>query len=48
MTNLLLDFGADPNSRTEFNVGYETPLCIASEKNYFEVKCINTDSRTVT
>jgi hypothetical protein len=47
MTNLLLDFGADPNTRTEFNVGYETPLCIASEKNYFEVINYNLDSRTV-
>jgi hypothetical protein len=37
ITNLLLDFGANPNCRREFNVGYETPLAIACEFNYFEV-----------
>ena len=37
MTNLLLDFGANPNCRTEYNFGYETPLSIASQNNYFEV-----------
>jgi ankyrin repeat protein len=37
MTNLLLDFGANPNSRREYSVGYETPLLIASEFNYFRI-----------
>jgi ankyrin repeat protein len=36
-TNLLLDFGADPNSRKEFSLGYETPLLIAAENNYLEI-----------
>jgi ankyrin repeat protein len=35
--NLLLDFGADPNSRKEYSLGYETPLLIACENNYFEI-----------
>jgi ankyrin repeat protein len=35
--NLLLDFGADPNCRKEYQAGYETPLIIASQNNYFEI-----------
>lgn len=35
--NLLLDFGADPNSRKEFSLSYDTPLSIACELNYFEI-----------
>jgi ankyrin repeat protein len=35
--NLFLDFGSDPNCRKEFNVGYETPLIIACQNNYYEI-----------
>ena len=48
MTNLLLDFGADPNCRTEYNFGYETPLSIASQNNYFEVKYNLSDCKIIT
>jgi hypothetical protein len=41
MVNLLLDFGADPNCRSEYSMGYSTPLLIASEYNYLEVTIIN-------
>lgn len=40
MVNLLLDFGADPNSHKQFTMGYESPLLIACEYNYFEVNLI--------
>lgn len=33
----MLDFGANPNSRTEERMGQDTPLLIACENNYFEV-----------
>jgi ankyrin repeat protein len=35
--NLLLDFGANPNTRTEPNLGNESPLIMASANNYFQV-----------
>ena len=37
ITNLLLDFGANPNCRREHYIGYETPLITASEFNYFKI-----------
>lgn len=37
MVNLLLDFGADPNCRKEYKVGYQTPLILASQNNNFEI-----------
>jgi ankyrin repeat protein len=35
--NLLLDYGANPNLKTEWRVGWETPLMIACINNYYEV-----------
>lgn len=34
---MLLEFGANPNSRREFMIGHETPLLIAAEFNYFKI-----------
>jgi ankyrin repeat protein len=35
--NLLLDYGANPNVKTEWRVGGETPLMIACINNYYEI-----------
>lgn len=42
-TNLLLDFGANPNSKTDAKVGGESGLTIASEMNYFDIASILID-----
>ena len=33
--NLLLDFGADPNSKSDYNVGSDSALTIACDNDYF-------------
>lgn len=33
----MLDFGADPNCRREYSIGYETPLLIAAEFSYYKI-----------
>lgn len=35
--NLLLDYGANPNVKTEWRVGGETPLMIACINDYYEI-----------
>ena len=37
MVNLLLDYGANPNVKTEWRLGNETPLMIACINNYYEI-----------
>ena len=37
MVNLLLDYGANPNVKTEYQAGQETPLMIAAVNNYYEI-----------
>jgi ankyrin len=35
--NLLLDFGANPNCRTDQTLGYETPIILASVNNFIDI-----------
>ena len=37
MVNLLLEFGANPNLKTEWIVGGESPLMIAAANNYYDI-----------
>lgn len=36
-TSLLLEFGANPNHKSDVKIGGDSPLTIASENNYYEV-----------
>ena len=36
-SSLLLEFGANPNQKSDYKVGSDSPITIASENNYYEV-----------
>lgn len=36
-TNLLLDYGADPNEKSDYSVGYDSPLTIACDNNNYDI-----------